>query len=600
MVPRVLSLMRGFLAPVEAALRGVVAMVSKGLNSQGFSSFISMLQRNAGPMITKLAVAIGHVVVGIGGILRAFMPVAQEMGSGLDSITAKFAKWGSTLSGHSGFQSLMTMFRSETPMAVHALGQIATLIKTVVSNMTGLSTFSNSTSLLKVLNPVLGILNKLAKVPGLVNLVLYLKLATDGGKKLSTAFKGIQAGLGVFRAGSSALQDFSAGFSNSAAAASGATGAWGTFGGKLSSIGSSISSMGSSVASFVSTYTAKLGTAIAATGTWIAEHAVAAGSFIAENITMAASATAAFIAENAATLGLVAGIAALVAGIVYLATHWRQVWGAIKDVVRDAVDFVKAHWKLLPAIFLGPLGIVATIVLSNFGRIKTIIAAALHAVQDVARNVWGWFVDYIMVQVDAVKTVLSWFSRLGSLFRGWWDGATRAVQSAAGVMISFVRGIPGKILSALSHLASDLYSLGRNIVMGLIHGIESAGPALISAAEGLAGKVLGPFKGVLGLFSPSRVMITHGQNTVRGLIIGMDSMHGQLAAASTRMANTLTGAAHGGVSLGAGGGGGGITIEFHVPPGGQMLPQDFWTEFQRGIRVRGGDQRIVSKKVKFA
>ena len=564
LVPRALSLMKGFLGPVEAGLRTVVAEVGKGLNSEGFTSFIRMLQANAGPMIGKLATAIGHVVVGIGGILRAFMPVAQQMGSGLDSITAKFAKWGSTLSSHSGFQSLMSMFKTETPMAVHALSQIGSLIKTVVSNMSGLSTFSNSKMLLQALTPVLGLLNKMAKVPGLVSLVLYLKLATDGGRKLSTAFKGIQAGLGVFKAGSSALQDFSAGFSNSAAAASSATGAFGTFGGK-------IASMGSSIGSFVSGYTAKLGTAMAATGTWIAEHAVAAGSFIAENVTMAASATAAFIAENAATLGLVAGIGALVAGIVYVATHWKQTWSAIKTVAADTwhfidsklihplmagvgavVDFVKAHWKILATVIgtmlLGPIAGLAIYVATHWQQIRDLTS---RLVGDVTR---------------------------------------------------FFGQLPGKILGVLSPLASGLFSLGKNIVMGLIHGIESAGGALISAAKNLAGQVLGPFKGVLGLFSPSRVMIGHGQNTVRGLIIGMDSMHGPLEAASARMAAAVSGAVTtGGAMRTAGGGGTPIVIEMSIPHGAAaMLPAEFWTQFKNGIRVRGGDPRIVTAKVKFA
>ena len=50
---------------------------------------------------------------------------------------------------------------------------------------------------------------------------------------------------------------------------------------------------------------------------------------------MAASATAAFIAENAATLGIVAAIAVLVAASSGWAPHWQEVWGAIKTVALD-------------------------------------------------------------------------------------------------------------------------------------------------------------------------------------------------------------------------------------------------------------------------
>ena len=105
-----------------------------------------------------------------------------------------------------------------------------------------------------------------------------------------------------------------------------------TFG---SNLGGWLVNAGQSVASFVGGLASQLGRAVAATGAWIAEHAVATASFIAENVMQAASATAAFIAENAATLGIVAGIAILVAAIVWLATHWHDVWGAIKAVALD-------------------------------------------------------------------------------------------------------------------------------------------------------------------------------------------------------------------------------------------------------------------------
>jgi hypothetical protein len=79
-----------------------------------------------------------------------------------------------------------------------------------------------------------------------------------------------------------------------------------------------------------------LASSVASMATFIAEHAVMAAAFVAENLVMIASATAAFIAENIATLGIIAGIGLLVAAAVYLATHWSQVWGAVVSVATDA------------------------------------------------------------------------------------------------------------------------------------------------------------------------------------------------------------------------------------------------------------------------
>jgi hypothetical protein len=80
------------------------------------------------------------------------------------------------------------------------------------------------------------------------------------------------------------------------------------------------------------------------------------------------------------------------------------------------------------------------------------------------------------------------------------------------------------------------------------------------------------------------------------LAAGIDSGHGQVAAAAARMAGAATLA--GGRGAAGAGAGGQIVIEFNVPrEAAAMLPPSFWTAFQQGVRVRGGDPRIVTTKV---
>jgi hypothetical protein len=570
MVPRVLSLMRGFLAPVESALRGVVAMVSKGLNSQGFSSFISMLQRNAGPMITKLAVAIGHVVVGIGGILRAFMPVAQEMGSGLDSITAKFAKWGSTLSGHSGFQSLMAMFKSETPMAVSALKKIAELIKNVASNMTGLSTFGNSKMLLQALNPVLSILLKLSKVPGLTNVLLYLKLTTGAAGKLKSAIKGVDSGIADIKNVASAASNLGKGFSDADAAASKATGSWGSMGGKLSTV------------------LQKLG---------LMKAAQAEATVATEGETAAQGELD--VAMDANPIGLIiVAVAALGAGIYELIKHvtpvrdfFKDLWRDLKNWFSDGVDFVKHHWLQLIPIFLGPMAPLAEFVIfvaTHFKLIERYVSDALQAVKNVARDVWGWFVDYVMIQVDAVKTVLGWFGKLGSLFLGWFMDGVHAVESATGRLLSFVRGIPGRIMAGLADLGGMMLRAGEHAIDSLISGITSKIGSLGSTMSGVASKIAG----FIGL-SPAKEgpLSGGGAPRIRGMHIGQDVASGMLGsvsqvdAASRRLA-LAAGIGAGSSRIPAGAAAGGapkVIVEIDIN-GDQELAN--W--IKRQTRVRGG------------
>ena len=167
--------------------------------------------------------------------------------------------------------------------------------------------------------------------------------------------------------------------------------------------GSMMAGAASSAATFVAGYAVKLGEAAAATAAWIAEHAVATAAFIAQNIAQAASATAAFVAENAATLGIAAAIALLVTAIVYLATHWRQVWSDVKRWAKDAWDFIWngfGKW-LLP--LLGPAGLIILGIIevakhwsSIWNGIKSAISDVLGAIHDGVTNfvsgittIWG-------------------------------------------------------------------------------------------------------------------------------------------------------------------------------------------------------------------
>ena len=387
LVPKGLALIKPFLAPVESALRGIVAGLGRSMSSGGLKSFMDVMSKNAGPMLTDLAHAIENIASGLGGILKTFMPVAHQMMHGLDDITGKFAKWGNTLSGHSGFKSLMSMFKSETPLAVGALKSLGGIIKTVVSQMTGMSTFSNSKMLLQLAGPVLKFANALLKAhPQLVWLVLYLKLGADGGKKLKGAFEGISGALGGLKTAKGALSDLKSGFSDAGKAADDATGAWGTMGGKLSTV------------------LQKLGLMKAAQGEAAAATEAETGAQDELDASMDANPIGLIVLAVAA-LGI--GMYELIKHVTPVRDFFKDLWKDLKNWFSDGINFIKSHWKLLPAIFLGPLGIVVTLVLTHFKQIKQIISDALHAVEDVAKDVWHWFVDYIMIQVDAVKTVLS-------------------------------------------------------------------------------------------------------------------------------------------------------------------------------------------------
>jgi phage-related protein len=574
LLPAILARMQPFLGPTEHALSGIIRSMGKGIDSAGFKSFMDTMAKNSGPMLTGLAHAIGNVVVGIGGILKAFMPVSHSIMGGLDNLTAKFRQWGTSLSGHSGFKSLMSMFKSETPLAVGVLKQLGGVIKTVVAQMTGMSTFSNSKMLLQLALPILKLVNALLKAhPQLVWLILYLKLAADSGKKLKVAFEGISGALGGLKAGSKALSDLKSGFSSAEAAASDASGAWGSMGGKLSTV------------------LQKLG---------LMKAAQAEATVATEGETAAQGELD--VAMDANPIGIIIiAVAALAAGIYELAKHskafrdfWKAAWTDIKMVALNVfhvlepalkvyADLWKVEWDIVKAVGLAAFHVIedAVKVYVAFWRVQWEIA------KDVVVEAWRLISGYVRINVDVIKAVLSWFNRLGSLFLGWFTAAANAVYSVTGKIVSFVRGIPGKIISGLSSLGSMLFGLGESAMQSLLHGLSSVVGGIISTAKGwghdIANAIGDPFGIHFSEPSEASKMITAGRRIALGLGTGMDSGNATVRASAARLA-----ASAGISSGGAAGAGGADQMVLTGHPDLMALVRLLFPDLRAEVRQRGG------------
>lgn len=518
LMPGVFRDMGQFLPPVETALGHIVDMLGKGLGSSFQQGFFKDLAVNSGPALEKLAVAIGHVIVGVEGILKAFMPVSQEMLSGLDKITAKFATWGQTLGSHSGFQSLMSMFKTETPLAVKTLQNLGVVILNVVKAMTGLDGVGNSKTLLQVLTPLSGVLASLTKNQDLDRLALYLLAAADAGKKLNNVFQGLSSGVTAVKNVSSAVSDFSKGFSDADQAASDATGMWGTFGGKISSFGSLIQQ--------------------AALKMGLLRTATVEGTEAQEGLD---------VAMEANPIGLViVGVAALAVGIYELSKHskafrdfWKDAWKDIKDAFDDAFNWIKSHWATILVALTGPVGLAVVAIVKRWTAIK------------------------------------NGFTDLFNHIKQAWPTIVQVLESPINLVVGFFEKLPGRIMGALGNLPGLFKTLGVNAIIGLWNGILSLGDWLWGQIQNFVSTyITGPFKAILHIFSPSRVFHGFGENIVQGLAEGITGRSGVAVAATTGLARAVSAAFNPQLSVSAGaaaaaaGRGGTVNVTNHIQVSG--------------------------------
>jgi phage-related protein len=337
------------------------------------------------------------------------------------------------------------------------------------------------------------------------------------GSALSSAWSGITSALssawsGITSMASSAGSAIASAWSSSMTAISGAAqAAWSGIVSGLSTVGEALAGAASSVAEFAAGMASQLAEASAATVAWVGEHAAATAAFVAENAVQIASATAAFIAENLATLGIVAGIALLVAAIVYLATHWKQVWGDVKKWALDA-------WRFLDDDVIHPI---------------------VDGVRGLVSDVTGFFTRLGHDLVAAVEWLhdeeVSWFDRI-------WHDVVGAVSSLVSDVMRFFEQLPGRILGATAKFGSLLLSAGKAVVEGLIHGIEGMASDAIGTVTHLGGELLSGIGSALGIGSPSKEFAWIGQMITAGLSLGINSTR-QQAVDESRLLGELVAAA---------------------------------------------------------
>ena len=424
------------------------------------------------------------------------------------------------------------------------LKNLGGIIKTIVSDMTGLDGIGNSRTLLMIALPFTSLLNTLLKVnPALVRVGLYTLAVVSGLGKLNSIF------------------------------------------GKGSAFASGLS--------LVTQLAGKLGILTTATEA----DTVAQGDLD--------------VAMDANPIGaIVVGIAALIAALVLVVTHLHttaHVFDIFRHAVATAFDWIKAHWPLLLGIITGPIGLAVVFIVQHWHAIVDATHQAWSDIVNFLHNAWSDIVNGLhSAWSDMVNVVHSgWSSVISATHSAWstvisvlhsaWSDIINAVSSGIRSVISFFTSLPGRITGALSALPGEMFSIGANILKGLLSGIESMVGSVVGEAEHIASDVGGAISHALHIGSPSRVTFYHGQMVGQGLIDGMSSMRPAVAAAAGRLAIAATPGGYGSAA-----GAAGQTLTLKLDGSGSGLDHLFMTWLASAIRSQGGDPRVLVHKVKMA
>lgn len=210
-------------------------------------------------------------------------------------------------------------------------------------------------------------------------------------------------------------------------------------------------------------------------------------------------------------------------------TAWNAVlefltglWDSIVSGATAAWEWLKsavaAAWNWLVDLFMTyhPVGIL----MSHWDEIKAAAAAAWQWVKDKVSALWNGLVNFLVTGTAKAKAFLvNGFNAAKNLVISAVMALHNRAVSTVGRLISFVRGIPGKIKSALGNLGSLLTSAGRNIIQGLINGVTGMIGSLRSKFSSITGMIpdwKGPMSVDLQLLQPA------GEGIMAGLTRGIE------------------------------------------------------------------------------
>lgn len=236
--------------------------------------------------------------------------------------------------------------------------------------------------------------------------------------------------------------------------------------------------------------------------------------------TAVAGATAAMVGFDVAADSnivsiIIIAIIALIVAIVLLITHWKDVAKTVQQVWKDVSKFVSG---LLSDVgkFFSSMGSIIEKGWSEFAK---------------RPGYWiGFLIGFVIMKFfELQKHLTAWFAaRLGDIV-AW--GASMAAKAPGAI-----GQLTTAVMNEANKLPGQLFSLGQDMITGLINGIKSFLPWAGNQVKGFFQGLAEGAKKALGASSPSKVFADIGAAIPQGVAVGVNA---HAATALTALASLI-------------------------------------------------------------
>lgn len=169
---------------------------------------------------------------------------------------------------------------------------------------------------------------------------------------------------------------------------------------------------------------------------------------------------------------------ALTAGLGLLRDTFALIWTAISAVVSTAVSIISAVLAPIVGIISGIFSAVSSIVSSIWSGAWSFFSTYVMTAWSLVSGIIRGISSYISGIFNTVRALIS-----GNWAQAWqifkttvsnaWNNVTSAISSGVSSVLSTIRSLPSKIVSALGNTGRLLWDAGGKIISGFISGIKS-------------------------------------------------------------------------------------------------------------------------------
>ncbi len=489
----------------SGALVGLEKSASKALGGPFWTDFFAQLSKEAPGAITDLVKSLGHVIAGIAGIIKAFLPFSGTVTGGIESATKAFADWGKSLKDSEGFKSFMTYVQETAPKVIQIVKDIWTVLTNLLSGLSGpgagaLDVVKSITGWLASLSPetlrnfTLAVLAVVAAFKTWKVIQESVNFVKKSIQTVSDVAKGARKVWGWIGSAAKGAWDVAkragTGIANAARAAGRVTAK------AASAVWTGIQSAASKAASVAKTSGQAIANAAKTAGSAAARGGAAAWNGIRTAAQRAGSA-AKTAAGAIVTAGRTAAVAALSLGKVALGytriaaqaaiARTRQLaYAAATAVVRGAtIAWTAVQWLLNAALNANPIGVIVLAVAAlvaaliwawnNSETFRTIVTAAWDAIKAAIQFAWENVIKPVFDAVwgfirDVLGPVFTWL--WNEVIVPAWQGIQTAIQTAWNSVIQpALQAIWNFIKNTLGPIFNWIW---KNIIVPAWQGIQTS------------------------------------------------------------------------------------------------------------------------------